>query len=46
MVNLSEQKGETGMINGLTIDEIDSICNFIEYCERLGLITKGDKCNE
>ena len=27
------------MINGMTFDEIESICNFIENCEKLGLIT-------
>lgn len=29
------------MYNGLTIDEIDSICKFIDECERLDLITLG-----
>jgi len=31
------------MINGLTLDEAESICNFIDTCERLGVLDKGEK---
>lgn len=34
------------MINGMTFDEIDSICNFIKSCERLGLITDETNCED